>query len=150
MCAQGCGIAAASFWRLRRSMDTSSHVFKLRIWTFTLGGKTQTKNTETPQQICTYTNDIEKQTVVRDVKQKAGNGVKAPVLEVNASGLAMAVKIFMFGLVHQWPSRLGVHTIHFEKFIMGEADLIYLISKTKQQGAREKEHASLSLQLNFF
>lgn len=71
------------------------------------------------------------------------------MLEVNASGLAMAVKVFMFGLVHQWPSRLGVHTIHFEKFIMGEVDLIYLISKTKQQGAREKEHASLSLQLNF-
>lgn len=24
----------------------------------------------------------------------------------------------------QWPSTLGVHTIHFEKFIMGEVDLI--------------------------
>lgn len=88
-------------------MGTSSHVFKLRTWTFTLGGKTQTNNTETPKQICTYTNDTGKQTVTRDVRQKASNGVKAPVLEVIASGLAMAVKVFTFGLIqsvakHAW------------------------------------------------
>lgn len=33
-----------------------------------------------------------------------------------------------------------MHTVHFEKFIMGEVDLIYLVLKTKQKRCKGKRN----------
>lgn len=50
------------------------------------------------------------------------------------------VKSSRLASVSQWPSTPGVHTIHVEKFIMGEVDPIYLISRTKQQRCKGKRN----------
>lgn len=56
-CVPGC---AAPFRGWHRPMARPSLVFRLRTWTFTLGGENRTENTQTIKQICTYTNDAEK------------------------------------------------------------------------------------------